>query len=74
MDPLLQEAYSTVITAVPYVVLAYLLIWLILFVLIVVSILKLNKIEKEVEVLEASIDRLESLKQSDKPLDENARK
>ena len=54
MDPVLQEIYSTVLDAAPYVIAAYVLLWVgyVAFVLI-----RIGRVEKEVAVLEDSVEQ-----------------
>jgi CcmD family protein len=57
MDPVLAEIYRTVITAVPYVLAAYGLLWVGLFGYITVVLLRLSRLEKQLDVVEASMAR-----------------
>ena len=58
MDPLLLEAYSTVISAVPFVVGAYILIWVALAVFVGASYIKARRIQKELDALKSSLEHL----------------
>jgi len=51
MDPILAEIYSTVLTAAPYVIAAYALIWLILLAYVFIVVLGLKKTEKQMKAL-----------------------
>jgi hypothetical protein len=55
MDPVLQEIYSTVLDAAPYVIAAYVLLWVGLFVAFVL--IRIGRVEKEVAVLEDSVEQ-----------------
>jgi hypothetical protein len=52
MNPVLEEIYSTVLTAAPFVIGAYALIWLALLVYVLIITLGLKKTEKQIVVLE----------------------
>lgn len=58
MDPVLAEIYSTVLTAAPYVIAAYALIFLILLVYVAFIMTKLKNTEKKIEALSEHVDRL----------------
>jgi hypothetical protein len=55
MDPILAEIYSTVLTAAPYVIGAYALMWLVLLVYVVITVLGLKKTEKQIAALEEAL-------------------
>ena len=57
MDPVLSEIYRTVITAAPYVLAAYGLLWVGLFGYITFVLMRLGKLEKQLDVVESSLDR-----------------
>jgi CcmD family protein len=57
MDPVLSEIYRTVITAVPYVLAAYGLLWVGLFGYITFVLMRLSRLEKQLDVVEGSLDR-----------------
>lgn len=59
MDPLLLEAYSTVIPAVPFVIGAYILIWIVLAIFLGISFFKIKRIQKELDALKSSIEKME---------------
>ncbi len=59
MDPVLQEAYSTVLSGAPFVIAAYAFILLVMVVLVVAMIVRARKTQGEIEALRESIDRLE---------------
>jgi CcmD family protein len=60
MDTILAEIYSTVLTAAPYVIGAYVLIWLVLLVYVAVIVLGLKKTESKIKALEDAVDELGS--------------
>jgi len=51
MDPILADIYSTVLTAAPYVIAAYALIWLILLVYVFIVVFGLKRTEKQMAAL-----------------------
>lgn len=55
MDPILAEIYSTVMTAAPYVIGAYALIWLVLLGYVLVVVLGLKRTERQLAALEESL-------------------
>ena len=55
MDPILAEIYSTVLTAAPYVIGAYALIWLILLSYLLIVTLGMKKTERQIEALEEAL-------------------
>jgi CcmD family protein len=57
MDPILQEIYRTVLDAAPYVLAAYSLLWLGLFGYVFLVLRRLSRVEREVAVLEESLER-----------------
>ena len=57
MDPVLSEVYRTVITAVPYVLAAYGLLWVGLFGYITFVLMRLGRLEKQLDVVEGSMAR-----------------
>jgi hypothetical protein len=56
MDPILAEIYSTVFTAAPYVIGAYLLMWLVLFAYVLIVVLGLKRSEKRMAALEEALN------------------
>jgi len=58
MDPILAEIYSTVLSAAPYVIAAYALIWLVLLVFVMVSINSLKRTELQIVALEEHLEKL----------------
>lgn len=56
MDPILEEVYSTVLPAAPYVLAAYLGIWLVLFVFVLVLWRKSKRTADDVEALKKALD------------------
>ena len=59
MDPVQAEIYASVLTAAPYVIVAYALLWVVLFVYVIYSSRSLNKTEKQLLALEEAIEQLE---------------
>jgi CcmD family protein len=57
MDPILAEIYSTVMTAAPYVIGAYALIWLVLLAYVLVIVLGLKKTERQLAALEEALQK-----------------
>ena len=55
MDPILAEIYSTVLTAAPYVIGAYALIWLILLSYLLIVTLGMKKTERQIAALEEAL-------------------
>jgi hypothetical protein len=51
MDPILAEIYSTVLSAAPYVIGAYALMWLVLLVYVLIVTLGLKKTERQIAAL-----------------------
>ena len=60
MDPILAEIYSTVLTAAPFVIAAYALMWVVMFIFIIYSNRGLSKTEKQLAALEEAIAQLEN--------------
>lgn len=58
MDPILAEIYSTVLTAAPYVIGAYVLMWAVLLIYIIFAHRSIKKTEKQLAALEEAIDQL----------------
>mgnify|MGYP006898305885 CR=1 FL=1 len=56
MDPILEEVYSTVLPAAPYVLAAYIGIWLVLFVFVLVLWRKSKRTADDVEALKKALD------------------
>jgi len=57
MDPVLQEIYKTVLDAAPYVIAAYALLWVGLFGFIFFVLRRVTRIERELDVVEAALER-----------------
>jgi hypothetical protein len=55
MDPILAEIYSTVLTAAPYVIAAYALMWLVLLAYVLIVVLGLKRTERHMAALEESL-------------------
>jgi len=58
MDPVLQLIYDSALTAAPYVIAAYALMWLVLLIYIIYSNRSLSKTEKQLAALEEAIGQL----------------
>ena len=56
MDPVLTEIYSTVLTAAPYVIGAYALIWLVLLTYLLVVTFGLKRTERQITALEEALN------------------
>lgn len=56
MDPILEEVYSTVLPAAPYVLAAYIGIWLVLFVFVLVLWRKSKRTAGDVEALKKALE------------------
>lgn len=69
MNPVLEEVYSTVMPAAPFVVGAYVFIWVILAVFIVIMFLNARKTRQDIDALRDALERrerdLEACKESD---------
>ena len=59
MDPIQAEIYSTVLTAAPYVIAAYALMWVVLLIYIIFSNRSLSNTKKQLVALEEAIEQLE---------------
>lgn len=57
MDPVLSEIYKTVLGAAPYVIAAYGLLLVGFFGYVFFVMLRLGKVEKQMAVLEAAVER-----------------
>ncbi|MCL2339997.1 MAG: hypothetical protein FWC59_03785 [Actinomycetia bacterium] len=55
MDPILAEIYSTVMSAAPYVIAAYALIWLILLVFVLIVFSGQHRTERQLAALTAAL-------------------
>ncbi|MDR1088970.1 MAG: heme exporter protein CcmD [Coriobacteriales bacterium] len=60
MDPIQAEIYSTVLTAAPYVIAAYALMWLVLLVYILFVSRSLKKTEQQLAALEEAMGQGEN--------------
>ena len=58
MDPILAEIYSTVLTAAPFVIAAYGLLWVVLIIYVIYGNLSLRKTEKQLAALEEAVSNL----------------
>lgn len=56
MDPILAEIYSTVFTAAPYVILAYVLMWVVLLIFIIFAFVSQKGVERDLRALEDAVD------------------
>lgn len=57
MDPVLADAYSTVLSGAPYVIGAYALIWVVLFAFVIALLAKFKKTQRDIDDLRESIER-----------------
>ena len=57
MDPVLADAYSTVLSGAPYVIGAYALIWVVLFAFVIALLAKSKKTQRDIGDLRESIER-----------------
>jgi len=57
LDPVLIEVYKTVFSGAPYVLAAYIALLLGFFAYVTFTLLRVNKLEKQVEVLESTLER-----------------
>lgn len=55
MNPILEQIYSTILPAAPYVIAAYALIWLALFVYVFIIMRGVKKAEAQMTVLEEEL-------------------
>jgi len=60
MDPVLELIYSSALTAAPFVIAAYALMWVVMLVYIIFSHMSLSKTEKQLAALAEAIEQLES--------------
>lgn len=60
MDSILAEIYSTVLTAAPYVIVAYVGIFVVLAIFVMVVYRKLVGAEKQMAILEESLDLVDT--------------
>jgi hypothetical protein len=58
MDPILAEVYSTVLTAAPYVIAAYALMWAVLLVYVIYSSRSIKSTERQLIALEEAVRQL----------------
>lgn len=55
MNPILEQIYSTILPAAPFVIAAYALIWLALFVYVFIIMRGMKKAETQMAVLEEAL-------------------
>lgn len=60
MNPILEQIYSTILPAAPFVIAAYALIWLALFVYVFIIIRGVKKAESQMAVLEEAVAELQA--------------
>ena len=60
MDPILAEIYSTVLTAAPFVIAAYALLFLILLVYVAIVMTKIKSTEKKIDALAEHVEELQA--------------
>ena len=59
MDPILEQVYSTILSAAPFVIAAYALIWVAVLVFAIVMMLRSRKTEQDIQALREAVERLE---------------
>lgn len=65
MNPVLEEAYSTVLSGAPFVIGAYALIWAILCAFVVVMLARSRKTAADIDALRQAVSRLEARADAD---------
>ncbi len=60
MDPILAEIYSTVLTAAPFVIAGYALLFLILLVYVAIVMTKIKSTEKKIDALAEHVEELQA--------------
>lgn len=60
MNPVLEQIYSTILPAAPFVIAAYALIWLALFVYMFIITRGMKKAEAQMAVLEEAVAELQA--------------
>lgn len=65
MDPVLADAYSTVLSGAPYVIAAYALILVVMLALVIAMLVKSNKTQKDIDALRDALDRRERKEAAD---------
>jgi len=55
MDPILSQIYDTVLTAAPYVIAAYALIWVVLLAYLLIVTFGIKRTEKQMAALEEAL-------------------
>jgi len=63
MDPILAEIYSTVLTAAPFVIAAYALMWFVLLAYLLITMLGIKKTERQMAALEEALAEREARRQ-----------
>ena len=58
MDPILAEIYSTVLSAAPFVIAAYALVFAILLIYTIYTATKLSRAERKLQALEEHLEEL----------------
>jgi len=64
MDPILAEIYSTVLTAAPFVIAAYALMWFVLLTYLLITMLGIKKTERQMVALEEALAERETRRQA----------
>jgi len=64
MDPILAEIYSTVLTAAPFVIAAYALMWFVLLAYLLITMLGIKKTERQMAALEEALAEREARSQT----------
>lgn len=58
MDPILQEIYSTILDAAPFVIAAYALLFVVLLAYFIFANRSLKKTERDLDALEEAVEQL----------------
>lgn len=60
MNPILEEIYSTVLPAAPFLIAAYALMWVVLLIYILIITTRLHSTEKQMAILEETLAHRQS--------------
>jgi len=60
MNPILEEIYSTVLPAAPFLIAAYALMWVVLLIYILIITTRLRSTEKQMAILEETLAHRQS--------------
>jgi len=59
MDPIQAEIFSTILTAAPYVIVAYILMWIVLLIFVFFTNRSMKNVEKQLSALEETLSHLQ---------------